>query len=175
MISKKGPFLLDANIFIQANRQYYSFDICPGFWESLVFHNSGKRLFSIDRVKEELDEGDDDDKLKVWATKVMPPNCFISTDDKAIIKRYREIVRWVNQQTQYREGVVADFMSVADGWLVACAKAKEMVLVTHEVYRPEQRNKVPIPNICKAFDVEYVNSFEMLRTLRVRFHWKAAT
>ncbi len=28
-------FVLDSNIFIEAHRRYYAFDICPGFWDSL--------------------------------------------------------------------------------------------------------------------------------------------
>ncbi|MGR6438810.1 DUF4411 family protein [Proteus mirabilis] len=26
-------YLIDANIFIQAQQDYYCFDLCPGFWE----------------------------------------------------------------------------------------------------------------------------------------------
>ncbi len=43
-------YLIDTSVFIQAYRAYYSFRLCPGFWESLVeLHNQG-RVLSIDRV-----------------------------------------------------------------------------------------------------------------------------
>jgi len=31
-------YVLDANVFIEAARRYYAFDIAPPFWESLVQH-----------------------------------------------------------------------------------------------------------------------------------------
>ena len=31
-------FLLDANVFIQAKKSYYAFDVAPGFWSALVKH-----------------------------------------------------------------------------------------------------------------------------------------
>lgn len=46
-------FLVDADVFISAKNRYYAFDICPGFWESLV-HHSGGGVCSIDRVRSEL-------------------------------------------------------------------------------------------------------------------------
>jgi len=57
----------------------------------------------------------------------------------------------------------------ADGWLVAYAKVKGCVVVTHELPSPDVRRKVPIPNVCRAFNVQFVDTFEMLRTLGVRF------
>lgn len=43
------------------------------------------------------------------------------------------------------------------------------MVVTHEEYAPDVRRKAPIPNICLEFDVEYCNTFEMLKELKVRF------
>jgi hypothetical protein len=40
--------------------------------------------------------------------------------------------------------------------------------MTHEEYAPDARNKVPMPNVCLEFEVDYCNSFEMLRDLKVR-------
>ncbi|MCK4783673.1 MAG: DUF4411 family protein [Desulfobacteraceae bacterium] len=41
--------------------------------------------------------------------------------------------------------------------------------MTHEVLYPDIRRKVPIPNVCEAFGLSYVDTFEMLRELGVRF------
>jgi hypothetical protein len=53
--------------------------------------------------------------------------------------------------------------------MVAYAKANGLAVVTHEEYAPDVRRKVPIPNVCIEFGVEYVNTFEMLRDLKVQF------
>ncbi|MEI6538347.1 MAG: DUF4411 family protein [Planctomycetota bacterium] len=42
-------------------------------------------------------------------------------------------------------------------------------MVTHEEFAPAVKRKVPMPNLCVEFDVEYVNTFEMLRSLEERF------
>jgi len=53
-------FLLDTSVFIQAARSFYSFDIVPSFWESLLRHAEKGEVVSIDRVKDEIDRGDDE-------------------------------------------------------------------------------------------------------------------
>lgn len=53
-------FVLDTNVFIEANRRYYPFDICPGFWRALILQHEEKNLRSIDRVENEIQEGKDD-------------------------------------------------------------------------------------------------------------------
>ena len=63
----------------------------------------------------------------------------------------------------------ADFASVADGWLVAYASVHSAVVVTHEADRPHARKRVHIPNVCQQFNVPYLNTFDMLRQLGVRF------
>ncbi|MDE2795692.1 MAG: DUF4411 family protein [Gemmatimonadota bacterium] len=47
-------YLVDSDDFITAKNLYYSFDICPGFWRSVVHHHQAGRVFSIDRVRGEL-------------------------------------------------------------------------------------------------------------------------
>lgn len=63
-------FLLDANIFIQAFRSYYSFRVCPGFWDALVRQHEAKRVTSIDKVKDELEEISDE--LSDWVRESAP-------------------------------------------------------------------------------------------------------
>lgn len=50
-------YVLDANVFIQAARRYYAFDLAPAFWRALVDHASEGRVQSIDRVLRELERG----------------------------------------------------------------------------------------------------------------------
>ena len=63
-------FLLDSNIFIEAYRRYYAFNLCPGFWDSLIWLHEQNRLLSLDKVKDELTEEPDD--LSDWAKTVFP-------------------------------------------------------------------------------------------------------
>lgn len=159
-------YVLDANVFIEAARRHYAFDLAPKFWESLIHHAADGRIQSIDRIKQELERGKDD--LATWASTEFS-DAFASTDQEDVIESYTEVMSWVQAQDQFVDAAKADFATGADGWLVAYAKSKGRIVVTHEVVDPSIKRKVPIPNVCEAFGVSYVDTFEMLRQLGVRF------
>lgn len=81
---------------------------------------------------------------------------------------YREIINWAVMQPQYTEAAKAEFASVADSWLIATAKTYNCVLVTHEVFDENIKRKIPIPNVCRNFNIPYMNTFDMLRKLNVK-------
>ncbi len=160
-------FVLDADVFIQAHRRHYRFDICPGFWLTLARQHEAKRIFSIDKIRVELLALSD--QLSEWVKNRAPDTFFKGTADKAVTDAFRDMVNWVQSESQFTPEAKAEFASVADGWVIAYAKANGLVVVTHEEYAPDARKKVPIPNVCLEFDVEYSNTFDMLRDLRVQF------
>ena len=51
-------------MYIEASKRYYAFDIVPSFWNELVNKAKDGRIFSIDKVKAELNYKNDD--LKEW-------------------------------------------------------------------------------------------------------------
>jgi hypothetical protein len=159
-------YVLDANVFIEAARRYYAFDIAPLFWESLVNHAANARVESINRVKEELERGKDE--LATWASDHFG-DAFASTDEENVVASYREIMSWVQVQDQFSDAAKAEFADSADGWLVAYARSRSGIVVTHEVLDPNITRRVPIPNVCEPFGVNYVDTFTMLRELGVRF------
>lgn len=126
-------FLLDANIFIEAYRRYYSFDIAPTFWLALKQKAEAGLLVSIDRIYQEINNYDDDDELKRWVNNEFQ-NWFISTDNEDVFTAYREVIEWGMQEMQFTDAARSEFASVADSWLIACAKAYNYILVTHEEY-----------------------------------------
>lgn len=160
-------YVLDANVFIQGQKTYYGFDICPGFWLALVRQHDAKRLCSIDKIKDELVAGKD--QLADWAKTGVPNTFFKGTADKHVSDAFKDMVNWVQSEPQFTLEAKAEFSSVADGWVIAYAKANGMVVVTHEEYAPGVKRKVPIPNVCLEFDVKYCNTFEMLQDLKVQF------
>jgi hypothetical protein len=160
-------FVVDANVFIEAARRYYAFDLVPVFWEKLAEHAAGGRVESIDRVKQELDRGRDE--LAQWVNGAFA-EAFASTEGEEFVDAYREVMNWVNAEGQFMPMAKAEFASGADGWLVAYAIVKARLVVTHEVVAADARRKVPIPNVCQAFGLPpCVDTFQMLRVLGVRF------
>jgi len=49
------PYLLDANVFIQAKNLHYGLDFCPAFWDWLIEANARGLVYSIEKVGDELD------------------------------------------------------------------------------------------------------------------------
>lgn len=41
-MTPEAIYVVDSDVFISAKNRYYSFGICPGFWDSLIhFHALG--------------------------------------------------------------------------------------------------------------------------------------
>jgi hypothetical protein len=163
-------YLLDANVFIQAHRSYYSFDLCPGFWACIPAHHTAGRILSIDKIRAELLTGD---PLDNWVQTVAPTSLFTSTRDERVTVEFAGMMRWVQANPQFQAEAKAEFAQVADGWLVAYAKVHGYTVATLEMHRPEQRSKVPLPNVCLQFGVPYADTFTMLRDLGSRFELAA--
>ncbi|MGW8256063.1 MAG: DUF4411 family protein [Thermoguttaceae bacterium] len=118
-MAEQTKFLLDANVLMEAHKRYYSFDLCPGFWKAMILQHQAGRIFSIDRVKQEIAEGKD--KLHKWTLQKLAKTFFKKTDRKSIIECFTQIVLWVQSEVQYKLEAKAEFAKVADGWLIACA------------------------------------------------------
>lgn len=162
----RSVYVLDADVFIEAARRYYAFDIAPLFWNNLLHHADEGAIESIDWVKKELERGKDE--LARWANDSFA-HAFFSTDEQDVIASYGKVMAWVQSQSQFYDAAKADFADGADGWLVAYAMAKGRIIVTHEVLATDARRKVPIPNVCEIFHVRFIDTFTMLRELGVRF------
>jgi len=91
--------VLDANAFIQAHRRFYAFDFCPGYWQALKWHHKHSGVCSIDRVREELEHGED--KLFNWVKANLPKTFFVSTSDLEIVSWYRKLAEWIQAEPQF--------------------------------------------------------------------------
>lgn len=163
-------YLIDTSVFIQAYRAYYSFKVCPGFWDSLVALHKRGVIASVDRVFDEICFGDEDE-LTVWSKTVIPKPFFQTTSDPGVIGWYAQIQTWANAQPQFSLAAKSAFADETDAWIVAHAGAKNFTVVTQEVFNPAIKRKIPIPNICKSnqFKVACVDVFTMLEELGIKF------
>jgi hypothetical protein len=156
-------YLLDANVFIEANRRHYGMDFCPAFWQWLIDQNAAGRVFSVEKIGHELRAGDD--HLAEWAVE-RGAGFFLPPDDR-MLASLAAISDWAHSQT-YRAAAIAAFLEDADYYLVAYAHAHGHVVATHEV--PSDGVKlIKIPNVCIAFKTKCMTPFEMLRVAGARF------
>ena len=160
-------FVLDTNVFIAAHHDYYDPNFCPGFWACLEHFTQADRLLSIDRVRKEIQSPTE---LVDW-TKKASSKLFRSTTEIETVDAFKKMQRWVNTNDQFKTAAKDEFSRVADGWLVAYAKVNNAIVVTHETFDPNVKRRVPIPNVCKQFGVDVLNTYGMLQQLGVRFSW----
>ena len=159
-------YSLDANIFIAAWRDHYPIDLYPGFWECLQRFGQEKRLLSIERVRDEIKSPNE---LVTWLRRHWR-DAFASTTEPQAARTFSQMQMWVQTNDKFLPAAKHEFASAADGWLAAYAKVHGAVLVTNEVFDANVRRRVPLPNLCRQFDVAYCNTIDMLRGLGVTFN-----
>lgn len=158
-------YLLDANTYIQAKNLHYQMSFCPAYWAWLDQQFEVAALASIRTVYDELCEGDDE--LSVWAKD--RKNHFLAVSQDEVQQKFAEVAQFVVEQEGKKPEFVAEFLSKADPWLVASAAVNGGTVVTHEIPVPDNSTKVKIPNICNAFEVPYITTFQLLNRLRAQF------
>jgi len=156
------PYLLDSNIFVEAKNLYYGFDFCPAFWNWLDAEHAKGKIFSIEKVKDELLAGADD-----LSTLAAARSQFFLTPDALVLQSMGKVSNWASSGN-YDPAAVSTFLQIADYYLVAHGLAYQHVVVTHEV--PGQSAKrIKIPDACIALGVKVVSPYQMLRAEKARF------
>ena len=158
-------FVLDTNVLIQANLSYYAPDFHPSFWQTLLERFRNGQLVSIDKVRDEIYRIDDN--LSEWV-RVDASGMFVSSEIQSVADTFREMTTWV-QQGQFTPAAKAEFAAAADGWIAAYAREIEATVVTLETYDANIKRKVKLPNVCRQFKIDYINTFDLLRRLGVSF------
>ena len=156
-------YLLDANVFIQAKNLHYGLDFCPAFWDWLIAENTAKKVFSIEKVGDEILAGAD--QLAAWASG-RGPDFFLPPDNK-LLAALSNVSAWATGQS-YEPAAVNTFLLVADYYLIGHALAHGHTVVTHEVASTSTK-RIKIPDACIGLGIKCVNPYEMLRTERARF------
>lgn len=125
---ERSVYVLDANVFIEAARRYYAFDIAPPFWDILLQQANNGVIESIVRVKDELEKGkgkeEEEDELVRWANGSFS-HAFCSIDEDDVIESYGRIMTWVQGQSQYSDAPprqISPKVRMAGWWLMLWPK-----------------------------------------------------
>lgn len=176
-------YLLDANIYIQAQGSYYDMDFCPGFWAFLDQAYGNGQLASIKQIQKELKqqkppkakEGEVqklEDKLSLWVK--ARNEQFIDDEDELTQNCFVTVVNHLMDQVHLNEANRDNFLNGADPWIIAKAMAikeqgGQVSVVTHEKLVAENSTKVKVPNVCRHFGIEVIDCFTLLRKLEAKF------
>ncbi len=167
-------YLVDADVFITAKNLYYPFDICPGFWKSLLHHNRTGRVYSIDRIRSELLAGRKTEALVQWVRREVSEGFLLPVDIADVVDAYTDFMMWVQRQARFFDHGKAKFATGANGWLVAYARVHGGIVLTDEQGAPESKKEAKLPDLCDPLGVRHNNTFAMLRALDVQFYWRPA-
>jgi hypothetical protein len=164
-------YCLDTSVYTQAHRLYYAFDLAPGFWKSLKEHAQNEVLTSPSAVFTELAKGNDE--LAEWAKE--NKDSLFSEPDEKVIEAFRQIADFSNLRYQ-DEHWIRHFLDGADPWVIAHAKAHDLIVVTMEGNKGSEEidpkskrfiGKIKIPNMCRHFGVKCISTFELIRALKI--------
>lgn len=156
-------YLLDANVFIQAKNLHYGLDFCPAFWQWIIEQNQQGKVFSIDKISDEINSGADE--LTDWANQYASQ--LFNPTDATVLPHLGTVSQWATSQ-QYEPAAINGFLQVADYYLIAHALAGNHTIVTHEI--PSNSTKrIKIPNVCMGLKIAFTTPYEMLRREQARF------
>lgn len=158
-------FWLDADSLITPKRGPYGFDIAPAFWSFLEQKANEGIIASSVVVWGELRNGTEDE-LREWAQKRNDSGFFVDPDE-SVQAAFREIAHHVN--TKYPAHRASKFLSDADPWLIAHARAHGGRVVTFEKRVAAASKKPKIPNVADEFGVKTLDIYELLRELGFSF------
>lgn len=162
-------FLLDANVLITAKNEYYPIARVPEFWDWLVHMGAAGTLKMPLEIIEEVSGGNDD--LGEWIGDASNREA-LCLDEQANLGHVQAVL------AQYAADLDdAEMIKIGrDPFLIgyALAAPADRVVVTVEVSKPTcQRANRRIPDICNGLQLNWCNSFRMMRELNFSTGWKA--
>ena len=157
-------YLIDSDVFIDAKNRHYGFDIVPAFWEWIEQAHRAARVFTVQKVADEVLAGGDE--LADWMSR--QPASFRLTAGSGDQPALNTVSQWATGDG-YTQAAVATFLQAADYFLVAQALSLGYTVVTQETSDPAAKKRIKIPDACKAMGVSWLSPFNMLRTEGVRF------
>ncbi len=169
-------YLLDANILIDADRDYYPIDRVPEFW-GWLFESANNQNTKVPReIYEEVMRGrkrgttESREELTDWLKKGEDTIVLDESVDRKLID---QVVKCYASDLNDEEINVLG----RDPFLIAYALKipSERIVVTNETSKPKRkRANRHIPDVCKDLGLHCCNTFKFIRELNFRTDWQSA-
>lgn len=159
-------YCLDANVLIQAWQKYYSPRFCPDYWKVFIELGSRKMIFIPEMVIDEILRTEDD--LSTWLKSSKIP---IRKIDEPVTQCLKEIY----SKDPNHKSLVDNtrLRSLADPWIIAHAINEKATFVTkEEKLIAINSNRIKIPNVCENMGVPWINDFDFIKEVDIRFNCK---
>lgn len=169
LIDDTRKYLIDSNCFITAKNLYYNPAFYSQFWTVIRQIHEKKVLYSIDKVKKELFNGEENDYAKIHiAEDKFFEDMWLKTSLAS--SGYKKVVNeaniWYSENPSQRRKAFEDFNqeNTADAYLLATAYEYNYTIITHETPSEIRSNKrIKIPDIANKLGIEYCNIYTLLQ------------
>lgn len=166
-------YLLDADVLINAERDYYPRERVPEFWNWLLHHAERGAIRTLRRItsrlKQQPTKDRPEDPLSEWI-RAHEGSLLIEPPDRSAVLQV-----WTRG---YQQGASAlDLPNVDDdAFLVAAALTDpaERIVVTMEKRSTKKGLNRRIPQVCDAVGVRCIDTFQFIRALDFRTDWGGA-
>lgn len=157
-------YLIDANVLIRANGDFYPIDRVPQFWDWLVKEGQQGNVKIPPEIYDEITAGDD--ALATWAkdADVKAALLLDETPDPALVQQVL-VEGYEGNDPEFTD---VDVQKIGrDAFIVAYALAESgRVVVTKEVSASsKRRGNRKMPDACNDCGVDWTTDFEMYRLL----------
>lgn len=163
-------YLLDANVLIDANRDYYPLERVQEFWEWLANAGENGRAKMPLEVYEEIRDGKDE--LANWAKQDQISTALLFQEEVDV-----SLVSYAIDRGYASDLTDDEVLKIGrDPFLIAYAlnERENRCVVTTEVSKPKkQRANRHLPDVCRDLRVECYNTFEFLRALDFSTIWNS--
>ena len=164
MSTEANKYCLDANVLIQAWQKYYNPKFCPDYWKVLIELGKQAKIFIPEIVYEEITRTDDD--LSKWLK-----------GSKIPIEKINEPITICLQKIYSSNPIHKNLVdniksrSLADPWVIAHALNSNATVVTkEEKVTAANSPKIKIPNVCDNMGVKWINDFQLIDELCIKFN-----
>lgn len=157
-------YLFDSDVLIASARFHYSPAYCQIFWDWLAAGHKAGLFYSIDKVKNELLDGDKD-PLNEWAGSDGLANFFQAS--LSALPQWKKISGFALDPIKgFTSAAKSKFLDAekADAWLIAhAAQNGNFVIVTNEVSAPNSKADIKLPDAAAWLGVKTVKLYDILQ------------
>lgn len=157
-------YLFDSDVLIASARFHYHPNFCDAFWQWIIAGHMAGMFYSIDKVKAELLDGDED-PLHAWVD--VPALKDFFQPSLSSLPKWKTLSQKAHDPAkQYKDAAKEKFLNAdkADAWLIAhAAHNADFTIITNEVSAPDSKREIKLPDASAWLDVPTIQIHTVLR------------
>ena len=169
-------YLIDANVVIDANRDYYRIGKVPEFWEWLAYNCEQGRIEMPQEIYDEVNvesvgDGQPDKEFLNWMREHKDQILLKETSRQRLVNEILTTGYDGPNLTEIDIGEIG-----RDPFFIAYAyasKERKRTIVTTEVSAPSKKGKNrKVPDVCKQFGIPCIHTYDLTRVLNFSTSWR---